>query len=69
MVREEQIPLHRDIFKFVTCDPEESKFGIDIDIIFSNKRIIIKNARIEWIKSPNQNGTFHAANIESYEMV
>jgi hypothetical protein len=55
--------------RFKTSDPKDSKSGIDIDIVFSNKRVVIKNARIEWIKSPNQNGTFHATNIESYEPV
>ena len=55
--------------RFVTNDPNESQSGMDIDIIFSNKRVIIKDAKIEWIKSQNQNGTFHAARIESYEAV
>jgi hypothetical protein len=55
--------------RFVTNDPTESQSGMDIDIIFSNKRVIIKDAKIEWIKSQNQNGTFHAAKIESYEIV
>ena len=55
--------------RFVTNNPEEGQSGMDIDIVFSNKRVIIKDAKIEWIKSPNQNGTFHAAKIESYESV
>ncbi len=55
--------------RFVTTDPNERQSGIDVDIVFSNKRIIIKNARVEWMKNPNQNGTFHATNIESYEAV
>ena len=55
--------------RFVTNDPSESQSGMDIDIIFSNKRVIIKDAKIEWIKSQNQNGTFHATRIESYEVV
>ncbi len=55
--------------RFVTNDPQDFQSGIDIDIVFSNKRIIIKDATIEWIKSANQNGTFHAAKIESYELV
>ena len=53
--------------RFVTNDPDDFQSGIDI--VFSNKRIIIKDATIEWIKSENQNGTFHAAKIESYELV
>ena len=55
--------------RFVTNDPQDFRSGIDIDIVFSNRRIIIKDATIEWIKSTNQNGTFHAAKIESYELV
>jgi hypothetical protein len=55
--------------RFVTNDPTENQSGMDIDIIFSNKRVIIKDAKIEWIKSQNQNGTFHAARIENYEIV
>jgi hypothetical protein len=55
--------------RFVTNDPNDSQSGIDIDIVFSNKRVVIKDAKIEWIKSPNKNGTFHAAKIESYEVV
>ena len=55
--------------RFVTNDPDDFQSGIDIDIVFSNRRIIIKDATIEWIKSENQNGTFHAAKIESYELV
>jgi hypothetical protein len=55
--------------RFITNDPTEIQSGMDIDIIFSNKRVIIKDAKIEWIKSQNQNGTFHAARIESYELV
>jgi hypothetical protein len=55
--------------RFVTNEPTECQSGMDIDIIFSNKRVIIKDAKIEWIKSQNQNGTFHAAKIESYEIV
>ena len=54
--------------RFVTSDPYEKQSCLDLDIVFSNKRIVIKNARIEWMKSPNQNGTFHAATIESYEV-
>ena len=55
--------------RFVTNDPDDFQSGIDIDIVFSNRRIIIKDATIEWIKSANQNGTFHAVKIESYELV
>ncbi|MGZ7120323.1 MAG: hypothetical protein ACXVH2_11505, partial [Methanobacterium sp.] len=42
--------------RFVTDDPQDFRSDIDIDIVFSNRRIIIKDATIEWIKSANQNG-------------
>jgi hypothetical protein len=53
--------------RIVMNDPNASHSGIDI--LFSNNRIIIKDATIEWIKGPNQNGTFHATKIESYEPI
>jgi hypothetical protein len=55
--------------RFVTTNPNCNQSDIEVDIIFSNKRIVIKDAKVEWIKSRNQNGTFHAAKIESYEPV
>jgi hypothetical protein len=53
--------------RFVTENPEDSHSGIKIDIIISEKRFIIKDACIEWMKSPLNNGTFNAKGIESYE--
>lgn len=54
--------------RFVTNNPEDQSC-LDIDIVFSNKRIVIKNACVEWMKSPNNNGTFHSYKIESYEAI
>ena len=52
--------------RFTTMDPNRNQSNITVDIIFANKRIIIKDARVEWIKNQNQNGTFQATKIESY---
>jgi hypothetical protein len=53
--------------RFITEDPDESQSGIKIDIIMPEKHLIIKDACIEWMKSPLNNGTFNAKSIESYE--
>lgn len=55
--------------RFTTKDPMHNQTNINVDIIFANKRIIIKDARVEWIKNRNQNGTFQASKIESYNPV
>ncbi len=55
--------------RFITDNPKHSQSNINVDIVFANKRVIIKDARVEWMKNRNQNGTFHAAKIESYEAV
>ena len=55
--------------RFITTDPDDSQSGIDVDIIFSNKRIVIKDARVEWMKSPNNNGTFHSYKIENHDPI
>lgn len=52
--------------RFITKDPVHNQSNINVDIIFANKRIIIKDARVEWIKNRDQNGTFQASKIESY---
>lgn len=53
--------------RFVTDDPDDSHSGIKIDIIIPEKHLIIKDACVDWMKSPLNNGTFHAKSIESYE--
>ena len=52
--------------RFITENPLKSHSGINVDIIFGNKSIVIKNARVEWMKSTTKNGTFHAEKVESY---
>ena len=54
--------------RFVTDNPDDSHSGIKIDIIIPEKKLVIKDACVEWMKSPLNNGTFHAKAIESYEM-
>ncbi len=51
--------------RFITDDPECSKSGIKIDIQMQDKNLIIKDAKVEWMKSPQSNGTFHAYTIEN----
>jgi len=53
--------------RFVTDNPDDSHSGIRIDIIIPERHLIIKDACIEWMKSPLNNGTFNAKCIESYE--
>ena len=54
--------------RFVTENPEDSHSGIKIDIIIKERRLIIKDAHVEWMKSSLNNGTFNALKIESYEV-
>ena len=51
--------------RFITDNPDDSHSGIEVDIIFPDKKLIIKGAMVEWMKGPCKNGTFHASNIES----
>ena len=53
--------------KFLTFNPADSCSGIIVDIIFSDKNLIAKNARIGWIRAPGCNGTFQASKMEYYE--
>lgn len=50
--------------RFITDDPEYNRSGIIVDIIFLDKRIMAKDAKIEWLKAPCKNGTFIANNME-----
>lgn len=52
---------------FFTENDDYCSPGIIVDIIFSDKKLIIKEARIEWINAFGTNGTFQAAGIEYYE--
>lgn len=53
--------------RFVTENPDDSHSGIKIDIVLPEKHLIIKDACIDWMKSPLNNGTFNAKSIESFE--
>jgi hypothetical protein len=51
--------------RFITEDPSDSHSGIEVDIIFPDKKLVIKDALVEWMKGPCKNGTFHSYKIES----
>ena len=53
--------------KFTTFNPKECKSGIIVDIIFSDKKLIARNAKIGWLRAPGQNGTFNASKMEYYD--
>ncbi|HML05147.1 MAG TPA: hypothetical protein VK426_05170 [Methanobacterium sp.] len=52
---------------FLTIDPEDCCAGIVVDIVFNDKNLIAKDARIEWINSYGKNGTFNAAKMEYHD--
>lgn len=52
---------------FFTENPDYCHPGIIVDIIFSDRNLIIKEARIGWINAYGSNGTFQAAGIGYYE--
>ncbi|WP_414470221.1 hypothetical protein [Methanobacterium sp. ACI-7] len=54
--------------KFITTDPEDCRPGITVDIIFPDKNLIARSARVEWIRAPGKYGTFRAAKMEYYEI-
>lgn len=54
--------------KFSTENPDYVRPGIVVDIIFPDKKIIARDARIEWINSFGTNGTFQAKNTESCDI-
>ena len=54
--------------KFITLNPVDDYSGMVVDIIFSDKNLIARNARIEWIRAPGKNGTFKASSMEYYEI-
>ncbi|MDI6644673.1 MAG: hypothetical protein QME14_06390 [Methanobacteriaceae archaeon] len=51
--------------RFLSDIPYEDCAGTTIDIIFNDKKIVVKDAEIEWIRNSTKNGTFHATKIES----
>lgn len=54
--------------KFITFNPDNSCSNIVVDIIFPDKNLVAKNARIGWIRAPGKNGTFQASKMEYYEL-
>ena len=54
--------------KFTTFNSVDDYSGMVVDIIFSDKNLIARNARIEWIRAPGKNGTFKASSMEYYEI-
>ncbi|MGB9936689.1 MAG: hypothetical protein ACPK7O_03130 [Methanobacterium sp.] len=54
--------------KFITIDPEDCRPGITVDIIFPDKNLIARSARIEWIRAPGKYGTFRASKMEYYQI-
>lgn len=52
--------------RYLTDDSEYSCPGARVDVVLSDKHIIIKNVFIEWIREPSGSGTFNAERIESY---
>ncbi len=53
--------------RFITFNPEDYGAGITVDIIFRDKKLIARNAKIEWIRAPGENGTFNASKMEYYD--
>ena len=52
--------------RYFTEDSKYRESGAKVDIVFQDKKIIIKKACIEWVKEPMGSGTFNALGIESY---
>ncbi len=51
--------------RFITKKPSAGRSGITVDIIIPDKKLVVKDAFIEWVRSPGNNGTFHASSIKS----
>ena len=45
----------------------EDYAGKIVDIVFIDKKLIARDARIDWINSYGKNGTFTASKMEYYE--
>lgn len=54
--------------KFITKNPADCCTGIIVDIVFSDRKLIARDARIGWMRAPSRNGTFQASKIEYYEI-
>ena len=53
--------------EFMTFNPNNYHAGIDVDIVFKDKKLIVQKAKIEWINAVGNNGTFTASKIEYYD--
>ena len=52
---------------FITFDQDIDLVGKIVDIVFNDKKLIARQAKIDWINSYGTNGTFTAFKIEYYE--
>lgn len=52
---------------FETVNPDDFHAGIIVDIVFQDKKLIAREARIEWINAFGKNGTFTASRMEYYD--
>ncbi len=50
--------------KFITLNPDDCCSGITVDIIFLDRNLIARDAKIGWLRAPGKNGTFQASKIE-----
>ncbi|MCK9151415.1 hypothetical protein [Methanobacterium alcaliphilum] len=51
--------------RYFTDQLKYRKPGTKVDIVFPDKKIIIKEVCIEWVREPIGSGTFNASRIES----
>lgn len=54
--------------KFITENPAYCCSGVTVDIVFLDRNLIAKDAKIGWMRAPGKNGTFQASRIEYYEI-
>lgn len=52
---------------FVTLNREDCRAGMTVDVIFKDKKLIARDAKIEWINAFGTNGTFHSLKMEYYD--
>lgn len=52
---------------FETIDSDYCCPGAIVDVVFQDKKLIARNARIEWINAFGKNGTFTASKMEYFD--
>jgi hypothetical protein len=52
---------------FITFNHDNDHAGKIVDIVFNDKNLIARKAKIDWINSYGENGTFTAFKMEYYE--